>query len=93
MITSCFTGLSNWAEILRDGDLLSLYTRGVKLIFIQGPHIDQFDLMWAGSLKRWKERRKKEGKEGRKEGRKEIRREGKKDSQKEGGKKARKERQ
>ena len=63
----------------------SPYIRGVKLIFIQGPHTDQFDLMWAGSLKRWRERRK--------EGNKAIRREGRKDRQKEGGKKGRKDRQ
>ena len=48
-------------------------SRGVKLIFIQGPHTEQFDLMWAGSLKRWRERRKERRKEGRKEGRNEIR--------------------
>ena len=57
-----------------------LSTRGVKLIFIQEPHTDQFDLMWAGSLKRWKERRKEGNKKGRKE------------RQEEGGKKGRKER-
>ena len=64
-----------------------MYTRGVKLNFIQGPQTDQFDLMWAGSLKRWKEGRKKgrksEGKvgktdiEGRKEKRTVWRKEGK----------------
>ena len=36
-------------------------------MFIQGPHRDQFDLMWARSLKRWKERMKKGNKKGRKE--------------------------
>ena len=45
-------------------------SRGVKLIFIQGPHAEQSDLMWAGSLKRWKERRKNGRKEGRRKGRK-----------------------
>ena len=43
----------------------------VKLIFIQGPHTEQFDLMWAGSLKRWKEIRREGRKEGNKKGRKE----------------------
>ena len=46
-------------------------SRGVKLIFIQGPHTDQFDLMWAGSLNRWREGRKERRKVGRTDRRKE----------------------
>ena len=63
-----------------------IYIRGVILIFIQGPHTAQFDLMWAGPLKR------KEGRtDGRKEGRKDIqmerrkiRQDGKMEGRKEG---------
>ena len=51
---------------------------GVKLIFIQGPHIAQFNLMWAGSLNRWKEGRQEGRKEGRKGGRTDRRKKGKK---------------
>ena len=60
----------------------SLYIRGVKLIFIQGPHTAQFVLMWAGSLKGRKDgrkrRRRKKIQEGKMEGRKGARIDGRK---------------
>ena len=78
--------------------MLIIYSRGVKLIFIQGPHTAQFDLMWAGLLTRrkdgwtdgWTEGRTKTRQErkGRKTGRlkKEEKKGGREEGRKEVGK-------
>ena len=62
----------------KSGTCPLIFLRGVKLIFTQGPQTAQFDLMWAGSLKR---------KEGRKGGRK--RRKDKEKEERTGGRKER----